>query len=1060
MPVWGTGPRRLDGRTNPQINATPTYLLPTQVSSLGLWLDSADLSTFVLSSVSTVLIWRDKSQNGLFFSTQQGLPQFSTNAGVFFSNTRTDLMLSPSTFTTNSGNTTLFAVGNVYAGGNYMIGLGDGTDLSLRFGNGGTNAQDIFVNQIIYFNGSVIPFEPYAPTNGNFVTNGRINQTRTTQISLSSRYANRYYNGTISEVLIYNYALADAERRGIEAYLARKWGVQNALPFQHPGRITRALAGYRLLTYTPVVSNYGLWYDAMDTSTIRDIGGNFPPLLPPNQLGVGQWNDKSGNNRNLSNFFTNPSFFNLLGTNYYPNVNSPGFISGTPNGGYYNLRQNIAPNSYYIGCNISAFFVFSANSINAPNASILGFTSSFNVMPTPTSGNQLIVNSNSTFDFTLNFNGSNIGLSRFGNNSSNNLVSAPYFGSTSLISVFVNGTQNTIGNVLPSTNLIEINGSFVSSSSFYAGNNFNIQWLSLFGIYNTPTSNNVFFNEIAVFFRTLTTAERSAVETQLLRKWGLTANAPVSFINQNPVTSGLFGWYDAYDQTTVLRNSSNNVSMWLDKSGQSNHLSTNLLTFGSNTGSNIYYSSIQISTNQYPSLFFPSTFAFLQNSTIITNESFSTFTMMAVKRGIRTVTPAAQLRTVSLFSTLNTIESGGIIIGADADIVQLTNITNSQLAANYKTFHINTLIGNTFNTTINGISPNSAVTYYNGGSSNVVGGINYNGMFVPSYIRLMASPFSDQTNGDPRTDGGYLGEVLLYDRILNSTELTNVHNYLLNKWGISTLVSNVPVRSGLNLWLDAYDPALVTLSTNTQLVTQWRDKSLCNFHFSNSGTIGNSRMPLYTISPQTGLPALQFSNSAPATTFYTNIYNTNFTYPQTTETTVFVTYSSTSNTGFYGPLFTILSNNEVFYNFGNGFQLAVANGDGSIGVVRSTISLYTGALANTHNRPTLATVVFNSSFSTSLIVDIPQNTYGIGRNGVVGFVQPSSLISSIPGSLFFSSTTFNVNQATIGTRGATAVGDAQWYFSGYIHEVLQYNRTLSFIERQQVESYLMSKWNI
>ena len=101
-----------------------------------------------------------------------------------------------------------------------------------------------------------------------------------------------------------------------------------ALPANYPRTRTGGpLMGYRLIRYPQAVSNYGLWYDAMDTSTIRDIGGNFPPLLAPNQLGIGQWNDRSGNNRHLSNFFTNPSQFNLFGNNLYPTVGSPGFVS-------------------------------------------------------------------------------------------------------------------------------------------------------------------------------------------------------------------------------------------------------------------------------------------------------------------------------------------------------------------------------------------------------------------------------------------------------------------------------------------------------------------------------------------------------------------------------------------------------------------------------------------------------------------------------------------------------------------------------------------------------------
>jgi hypothetical protein len=249
----------------------------------------------------------------------------------------------------------------------------------------------------------------------------------------------------------------------------------------------------------------------------------------------------------------------------------------------------------------------------------------------------------------------------------------------------------------------------------------------------------------------------------------------------------------------------------------------------------------------------------------------------------------------------------------------------------------------------------------------------------------------------------------------------------------------------------------MTFSTNTNQVTQWRDKSLCNLHFSNPATIVASVLPTYTTLSANGLPALQFSNSAPTNAYATSLWNTNFTYPQTKETTLFVSYASTSNAGFYGSLFTMLSNSEIFYNFGNGFGLDVVNNNNSINIVRSTVNIYSQGITNALNTPTLATVVFNSTFSTTLIADIPQNNFAVGKNGVIGIRNLSSFVSSFGG---LSTLNFNVNQAVLGARAPGASGDAQWYYSGFIQEVLLYNRALSFNERQQVESYLLSKWRI
>ena len=577
------------------------------------------------------------------------------------------------------------------------------------------------------------------------------------------------------------------------------------LPANYPrNRSGGPIMGYRFLPYSQLLSNYGLWFDAMDTSTIKDTGGNFPPLLPPNALGIVEWRDKSANARHLVNRSTNPSFFNLLGNNFYPNVNSPGYTRVTdPNSGYNNLRGppvGTPVTTLYNGSSISAFFVLSIQP-NANNNTFFSLTSTTNTMPIPTNPNGP---NPSTFDFSLNYISNTIGFSRFGGGSSqfgtepiasNNILTAPLSNitSTNLISIQINPNPTTIGSVIPSTNTITINGAFVSSSTQYVGNPFNFIYYSMFGAYNFPANSFSYFNEVGIFYRTLTTRERLAYESQLIRKWGISSNAPI----------------------------------------------------------------------------------------------------------------------------------------------------------------------------------------------------------------------------------------------------------------------NVPVTSGLNLWLDAYDTTTITYSTNTTLVTRWSDKSLCNFSMSNPGTLGASKMPTYTTVSPSGLPSLQFSNAAPATTFYTNLWNSNFTYPLVRETTLFVTYSSTSNAGFYGPLFTMLSNNEIFYNTGNGFEINVLNGNGAIGLVRSTVRIYTTLIPSAHNNTTLASVLFNSSFTN--IPDIPQRAFGLSRNGMVGFVQPSSLISSVG---FLSTLNFTVNQGVLGTRGPGTVGDQQWYYSGFIHEVLQYNRALTFSERQQVESYLMSKWRI
>jgi hypothetical protein len=1062
MPVWGTGPRRLDGGINNPINATPTYGQPSEIPGLALWFDAADTST-IRTNISSLNQWWSKTSISTVMSNAFGLPgptwvsttqnrlpvvRFRADNSTFMSSFRTDY---PSSNFVTSNETTMFLA---YNPTNFGAPFGV-VDTASR-GGGGTRLHPQSGGSWFFGNLNTVPnnarIDYSYPVNTGFKVetylgrestlafrnNGSLFAASTMLTGLSFPNQNnvvimgglghnaRLFSQDIGEAILYNRGLSDAEILNVEAYLAAKWNVRTTMPFNHPARVVGPpILGYRLLSYpTLAASNAALWFDTMDTASMR---GLTTQRFPPNNLDFCDFIvDKASG---CNSFTTRWPVYDLFAWNYKPTLK---YIANNP----VNARLPGVP-SPFRGSSLSMFLAVNATG-------------------TPFGSNIITIGEDQgnpgSRGLSIYFNTSTIGVQRGGN-----LISSFYqTGSNILVSAFVNGTTSTIGGLPPSTTSLFFNGSLVATTPTPST-------LSSFNLVNyCMGGNNNFQNfqgnisEWNVFYRMLGTSERNAMHAQMLPKWSLPSNIPIAPLNDNPVTNGLFGWYDAYDETTILRNSSNNVSMWLDKSGQNNHMSTNLLTFGSNTRSNIYYSSISISTNQFPSLFFPSTFAFMQTSTLITNETFSTFTMIAVKRGTK-VPNGPQPRTVSMFSTLNALENGSAFIGADTDSMYNIGNQNPQFVSNFSTFHINTLVGNVGRNMIEGISSASAVTYFNGRSSNVTGGYTYRGDIVPTYVRLMNAAFNDTANGDTRTDAGFLAEVLLYNRILNSNEFFNVHTYLLNKWNISTLVSNVPVTSGLNLWLDCYDSATMTFSTNTTQVIQWRDKSISSLHFSNALTSASVRPPLYTTNPVNSLPGLLFSNSAPIS-IATGIYNCNFNYPVTREATIFtVAQWNSGNASFYSPVFCMLSNNEFVNNTANSFTVVGPVNGLNVNLYRSSPGGFLSNIGNTLDRPTLVTGVFNSTFTT--IPDIPQNNIAVGRNGVIGSRNISSFISTLGNGLAISTTNFNVNQAVLGLR-APAGGDATWFHAGYIHEIILYNRALSFSERQQVESYLMAKWNI
>jgi hypothetical protein len=111
-----------------------------------------------------------------------------------------------------------------------------------------TNASSINLSPTIGQNQGflltyVVP--PAGGALGNVFLNGATPQTQTTLASGVSRFyfgsannsANRYLTGQIGEILVYNTALSDLDRREVEGYLAWKWGLQGNLPATHPFKL-------------------------------------------------------------------------------------------------------------------------------------------------------------------------------------------------------------------------------------------------------------------------------------------------------------------------------------------------------------------------------------------------------------------------------------------------------------------------------------------------------------------------------------------------------------------------------------------------------------------------------------------------------------------------------------------------------------------------------------------------------------------------------------------------------------------------------------------------------
>lgn len=225
-----------------------------------LWLDASDDSTFTYSSGTEVSQWRDKSGNN-FHANSVTTPQqpsrstnFNSRKSVNFTAANGDtLRVSSGIITPNY--ITVFAVVKPAAQSNAYAVI-----LEQDHGNGyngwviqrnnvasfwqswvaGNAVTWLNPNQVAYTDNTsqIVTLRKTASTitlysNGTSSGAVSISDSTITQTSYGInlgywQYGNgRYYNGEISEILVFNRGLSDVELRQVNTYLGQKWGIAN-----------------------------------------------------------------------------------------------------------------------------------------------------------------------------------------------------------------------------------------------------------------------------------------------------------------------------------------------------------------------------------------------------------------------------------------------------------------------------------------------------------------------------------------------------------------------------------------------------------------------------------------------------------------------------------------------------------------------------------------------------------------------------------------------------------------------------------------------------------------
>jgi hypothetical protein len=224
--------------------------------------------------------------------------------------------------------------------------------------------------------------------------------------------------------------------------------------------------------------------------------------------------------------------------------------------------------------------------------------------------------------------------------------------------------------------------------------------------------------------------------------------------------------------------------------------------------------------------------------------------------------------------------------------------------------------------------------------------------------------------------------------------------------------TDLPVKGGLLLWLDAADDSTFSYSSGT-VVSQWRDKSGLNNHVAQSTVASQPNRNVFKNSRK----SLSFDGGD-------SLYNAGNVFPSSTTdyTKIAVIYqTSTGTTGNVISSRTVTLGHAFFFNSSTNIKL-YHNPGGTF--LNSTIALNINTLG-------IITGTFVYSSGTG-------NLYVNGTSAGSGTTTDKSIVRDIE-------------------IGAFSGGNN---FTGEICEVLVFSKVLSATELKQVHTYLGQKWGI
>jgi hypothetical protein len=351
-----------------------------------------------------------------------------------------------------------------------------------------------------------------------------------------------YFNGTVSELLLFSNALSFAQRQSVEGYLASKWGLRTLMPLIHPFYSLRpSNRGFSPLD----IPGCQLWLDGADLSSMTLSGIN-----------VTQWSDKSGSGNHATGGVS-PTYSSSAGAVLFNGTSS-----------YLQTSLSAVPTVETV------FAVFRASILPTQTdagAVIFGATGS--------GGRGFVVITNAT-------SGSTAYQLRYDAYAVGNIALTPY-GGVIYNTLTLATAQYTGGQGAGSTNGSSF-GSF-QSLSFSGSTTTRIGAVSGGGFFNGT------INEILIYNTALAAPQRQQIEGYLAAKWGLRGSIPG--IASSPLDiPGCSLWLDGNDVNGngVQPTNGASVSSWKDKSGLGYHAVGNLGTGTYSSNGFAGYPTIQI----------------------------------------------------------------------------------------------------------------------------------------------------------------------------------------------------------------------------------------------------------------------------------------------------------------------------------------------------------------------------------------------------------------------------------------------------------------------------------